>query len=214
MLTGHSDFIAQWALTDPSRIALSEVETGRTLRYGQLNERAWRLVHALAAQGVQPGDRVALIARNGIETFELVVACLRLGAAFTPLNWRLAVPELADIVDRCHPKALVYDQASREAAGALLETRQGTRGVALGEPDGVVVDTHVARLSTRLDLTREKTPEKIERDLMKLVPREDWTLFSHWLIWHGRRRCSARKPDCAGCEIKGLCPTGRQGAKA
>ncbi|MCA9545345.1 MAG: AMP-binding protein, partial [Myxococcales bacterium] len=134
MLTGHSDFIAQWALTDPSRIALSEVETGRTLRYGQLNERAWRLVHALAAQGVQPGDRVALIARNGIETFELVVACLRLGAAFTPLNWRLAVPELADIVDRCHPKALVYDQASREAAGALLETRQGTRGVALGEP--------------------------------------------------------------------------------
>ena len=71
---------------------------------------------------------------------------------------------------------------------------------------GVVVDTHVARLSQRLGLTKESTPEKIEQDLMKLVPQEQWTLFSHWLIWHGRRRCSARKPDCAGCEIQALCP--------
>ena len=60
---------------------------------------------------------------------------------------------------------------------------------------GVVVDTHVARLSARLGLTAETNPEKVEQDLMKLVPREQWTLFSHWLIWHGRRRCSARKPD-------------------
>jgi endonuclease-3 len=71
---------------------------------------------------------------------------------------------------------------------------------------GVVVDTHVQRLSTRLGLTKETTPEKIETDLMKLIPQEDWTLFSHWLIWHGRRRCFARKPDCPGCEIRGLCP--------
>ena len=73
---------------------------------------------------------------------------------------------------------------------------------------GVVVDTHVGRLSLRLGLTREANPEKVEQDLMKLVPREQWTLFSHWLIWHGRRRCSARKPDCAACEIRALCPTG------
>jgi endonuclease-3 len=71
---------------------------------------------------------------------------------------------------------------------------------------GVVVDTHVARLSARLGLTWEKTPEKIEPALMKLVPQADWTLFSHWLIWHGRRRCFARKPDCAHCEIMELCP--------
>ena len=71
---------------------------------------------------------------------------------------------------------------------------------------GVVVDTHVRRLSERLGLTKETNPEKVEQDLMKLVPREQWTLFSHWLIWHGRRRCPARKPDCANCEVCRLCP--------
>jgi endonuclease-3 len=80
-------------------------------------------------------------------------------------------------------------------------------GNAFGINAGVVVDTHVARLSQRLGLTRETTPEKIERDLVKLVPQAEWTLFSHWLIWHGRRRCAARKPDCAGCEIARLCPS-------
>ena len=72
---------------------------------------------------------------------------------------------------------------------------------------GVVVDTHVGRLSERLGLTKETNPEKVEQDLMKLVPCEQWTLFSHWLIWHGRRRCSARKPDCANCEISEWCPS-------
>ena len=76
---------------------------------------------------------------------------------------------------------------------------------------GVVVDTHVARLSNRLGLTKQTTPEKIEKELMKLVPQPDWTMFSHWLIWHGRRRCSARKPDCAECELAALCP--RKGVK-
>jgi len=71
---------------------------------------------------------------------------------------------------------------------------------------GVVVDTHVARLSQRLGLTREKDPPKIEQQLMALVPQDEWTLFSHWLIWHGRRRCYARTPDCRHCEIRVLCP--------
>lgn len=71
---------------------------------------------------------------------------------------------------------------------------------------GVVVDTHVGRLSNRLGLTRQKTPQKIEQELMKLVPQADWTMFSHWLIWHGRRRCPARKPQCDGCELTELCP--------
>ena len=71
---------------------------------------------------------------------------------------------------------------------------------------GVVVDTHIGRLSHRLGLTAHRTPEKIEQDLMALVPQKKWTLFSHLLIWHGRRRCSARKPDCASCEVLKLCP--------
>ena len=71
---------------------------------------------------------------------------------------------------------------------------------------GVVVDTHVGRLSNRLGLTKQTSAEKVEQDLQKLVPREQWCLFSHLLIWHGRRRCAARSPDCAGCEIAVLCP--------
>jgi endonuclease-3 len=79
----------------------------------------------------------------------------------------------------------------------------------LGEPQGIVVDTHVRRLSQRLGLTREDDPVKIERDLQRLVPREDWGLFPHLLIWHGRRVCLARAPQCTECVINDLCPSSR-----
>jgi len=91
-------------------------------------------------------------------------------------------------------------------AGAGRKTANVVLGNAFGINVGVVVDTHVARLAQRLGLTRETTPEKIEQELMKLVAQTQWTLFSHWLIWHGRRRCDARKPDCAACELRELCP--------
>ena len=91
--------------------------------------------------------------------------------------------------------------------GVGRKTANVVLGNAFGKNEGVVVDTHVSRLSQRLGLTKQTTPEKIELDLIKLIPRERWTDFSHWLIWHGRRRCFARKPDCAGCEIQDLCPS-------
>jgi len=91
--------------------------------------------------------------------------------------------------------------------GVGRKTANVILGNAFGINVGVVVDTHISRLSQRLGLTKQTDPEKIERDLMPLVPREHWTLFSHWLIWHGRRRCGARKPDCAECEIAKLCPS-------
>lgn len=91
-------------------------------------------------------------------------------------------------------------------AGVGRKTANVVLGNAFGINVGVVVDTHVQRLTARLGLTRETTPEKIEQDMMRLVPREQWAVFSHWLIWHGRRRCDARKPDCAQCEIAKLCP--------
>ncbi len=93
-----------------------------------------------------------------------------------------------------------------QLGGVGRKTANVVLGNAFGVNCGVVVDTHVARLSQRLGLTKEKAPEKIEQELMKLLPQEQWTMLSHWLIWHGRRRCSARSPDCAGCEIKALCP--------
>ena len=91
-------------------------------------------------------------------------------------------------------------------AGVGRKTANVVLGNAFGINVGVVVDTHVQRLSGRLGITRTATPEKIEQELMKLIPREQWALFSHWLIWHGRRRCDARKPDCAHCELAKLCP--------
>ena len=90
--------------------------------------------------------------------------------------------------------------------GVGRKTANVVLGNAFNLAEGVVVDTHVGRLSRRLDLTRQHDPVKVEQALVKIVPRGDWTLFSHLLIWHGRRRCSARKPDCAHCEIQNLCP--------
>ncbi|MGH3063642.1 MAG: endonuclease III [Gaiellaceae bacterium] len=79
----------------------------------------------------------------------------------------------------------------------------------LGEAQGVVVDTHVRRLSQRLGLTKQEDPVKIERDLQKLVPHEYWGIFPHLLIWHGRRVCDARKPRCEACVLNDLCPSTR-----
>ncbi|HEX9350017.1 MAG TPA: endonuclease III [Gaiellaceae bacterium] len=79
----------------------------------------------------------------------------------------------------------------------------------LGEPQGIVVDTHVRRLSQRLGLTKHEDPVKIERNLMRLVPRPDWGRFPHLLIWHGRRVCLARRPRCEDCGLCDLCPSSR-----
>ena len=79
----------------------------------------------------------------------------------------------------------------------------------LGDPQGIVVDTHVRRLAQRLGLTRQEDPVKIERDLMRLVPRQRWGLFPHLLIWHGRRVCIARAPRCEDCVLNPLCPASR-----
>lgn len=91
-------------------------------------------------------------------------------------------------------------------AGVGRKTANVVLGNAFGINVGVVVDTHVKRLCNRLGLVKGTDAVKIEQELMKLVPQNDWTLFSHWLIWHGRRRCDARKPDCANCEMQKLCP--------
>ncbi len=91
--------------------------------------------------------------------------------------------------------------------GVGRKTANVVLGDAFNAPQGVVVDTHVQRLSRRLGLSKHHGPEKIESDLMRLVPRHQWAVISHWLIWHGRRRCGARKPDCANCELAFLCPS-------
>lgn len=97
-----------------------------------------------------------------------------------------------------------------EALSALPGAGRKTANVVLGNAfdknEGVVVDTHVGRLSQRLGLTTFTDPVRIEKDLIKLFPSDFWTLLSHWLIFHGRRRCAARKPDCPNCELRDICP--------
>jgi endonuclease-3 len=89
--------------------------------------------------------------------------------------------------------------------GVARKTGNVVLGTAYGIASGVVVDTHVIRLSNRLDLTRNQEPKKIEEDLMKILPQNKWIQFSHQLIWHGRRVCFARKPKCMDCNLEKLC---------
>lgn len=97
---------------------------------------------------------------------------------------------------------LTLDGVARKTANVVL-------GNAFGIASGIVVDTHVSRVSQRLALTAETTPEKIEKDLQQIIPERDWIMFPHRLIFHGRRICQARKPKCAECAIENLCPSSR-----
>jgi endonuclease-3 len=108
------------------------------------------------------------------------------------------VEEYGGEVPRTMEQLLTLPGAARKTANVVL-------GTAFGIASGVVVDTHVARLSARLDLSGNTDPRKIEQDLMKIIPQEKWILFSHQLIWHGRKVCQARKPRCAECNLERLC---------
>ena len=113
------------------------------------------------------------------------------------------VEEHGGEVPRTMPELVALPGVGRKTANVVL-------GNAFGIDEGVVVDTHVRRVSNRLGLTEEQDPEKIERDLMAVVPRKDWTVFSHLLIFHGRRVCKARKPDCPNCPLNDVCPSVRE----
>ncbi len=94
-----------------------------------------------------------------------------------------------------------------ELPGVARKTANVVLGTAMGKNEGIVVDTHVARVAQRLGLTQETDPAKIEQDLMRLLPREQWTIFAHRMIWHGRRVCTAKNPDHENCLLAPLCPT-------
>lgn len=116
---------------------------------------------------------------------------------------RMLVEEHDGEVPRTMEELVRLPGVGRKTANVVL-------GNAFGVDEGVVVDTHVRRLSNRLGLSRERDPEKIERDLLRIVPESERTLFSHLLIFHGRRVCKARKPDCPGCVLNHVCPSARE----
>ena len=114
---------------------------------------------------------------------------------------RVLLEEFDGVVPRTLDELLRLPGVARKTANVVAAE--------LGNPQGVVVDTHVRRLSQRLGLTREEDPVRIERDLARLVPRADWGRFPHLLIWHGRRVCMARRPLCHACVLADLCPASR-----
>jgi endonuclease III len=113
------------------------------------------------------------------------------------------VEEHAGEVPRTMSELVALPGVGRKTANVVL-------GNAFGTNEGIVVDTHVRRVSGRLGLTESSDPVKIEQELMRPVPEEDWTIFSHLLILHGRRTCKARKPDCPNCILNDICPSARE----
>jgi endonuclease-3 len=111
---------------------------------------------------------------------------------------KMIVEEFHGVVPKTMDQLLTLPGVARKTANVVL-------GCAYGIASGVVVDTHVHRLSQRLDLTTNEDPKKIELDLMKIIPQDRWILFSHQLIWHGRRICVARKPRCIDCNLEKIC---------
>ncbi|MGB2645718.1 MAG: endonuclease III [Candidatus Acidiferrum sp.] len=101
-------------------------------------------------------------------------------------------------VPRTMEEMLTLPGAARKTANVVL-------GTAYGIASGIAVDTHVIRISNRLELTRNEDPKRIEQDLMKIIPEDKWILFSHQIIWHGRRVCFARKPNCMACNLEKIC---------
>ncbi len=114
---------------------------------------------------------------------------------------RVLLEEFDGVVPRTLDELLRLPGVARKTANVVVAE--------LGNPQGIVVDTHVRRLSQRLGLTRQEDPVKIERELVKRVPRADWGRFPHLLIWHGRRVCIARRPLCEECVLVDLCPATR-----
>ena len=113
---------------------------------------------------------------------------------------KILVEEFDDEVPQSMAELLKLPGVARKTANVVL-------GVAYGKAEGVVVDTHVSRLSHRLKLTKQKDAGKIEKDLMEIVPRKNWIEFAHLLIFHGRRICKARRPLCEQCVVEELCPS-------
>lgn len=171
-----------------------------TILSAQCTDRRVNLVPpALFARCRTAADYAALSLAE-LETLLRSINFYRSKAAAIRGSAQILVEKHRGEVPRSLPDLVTLPGVGRKTANVVL-------GNAFQLAVGVVVDTHVSRLSRRLGLTRETDPVKIESGLMKLFPRSEWTLLSHWLIFHGRRRCFARRPDCLNCELRDLCPS-------
>ncbi|MGZ8782318.1 MAG: endonuclease III [Gaiellaceae bacterium] len=159
-----------------------------------------RVTKTLFRKYSRPEDYLA-VPREELERDVYATGFFRQKAKSIQGAMHVLLDEFGGVVPRTIDELLRLPGVARKTANVVAAE--------LGNPQGVVVDTHVRRLSQRLGLTRQEDPVKIERDLVKLVPREDWGRFPHLLIWHGRRVCDARRPRCEDCVLVPLCPSSR-----
>ena len=148
----------------------------------------------------RPEDYLA-VAQEELERDIFATGFYRQKARSLRGTMQMLLEEFGGEVPRTLPELVRLPGVARKTANVVAAE--------LGNPQGIVVDTHVRRLSQRLRFTKEEDPVKIERDLVRLVPREDWGRLPHLLIWHGRRVCIARRPLCEDCVVNDLCPASR-----
>jgi endonuclease III len=159
-----------------------------------------RVTERLFAKYRRPGDYLA-VPQEELELDIFATGFFRQKARSLRGTMRMLIDDFGGEVPRTLEELIRLPGVARKTANVVAAE--------LGDPQGIVVDTHVRRLAQRLGLTRQDDPVKIERDLMRLVPREHWGVFPHLLIWHGRRVCDARRPACERCVVNDLCPSSR-----
>jgi endonuclease-3 len=195
LLAEHADAAIALKFRSPLELLVSVMLSAQTT-----DVNVNRVTERLFEKYRRPEDYLA-VPQEELERDIFATGFFRQKARSLRGTMRMLVEEFDGQVPRRMEELLRLPGVARKTANVVAAE--------LGEPQGIVVDTHVRRLSQRLGLTRQEDPVKIERDLIKLVPRADWGRFPHLLIWHGRRICLARVPRCEACVVNDLCPSSR-----
>jgi endonuclease III len=191
----HADAAIALKFTNPLELLVSVMLSAQTT-----DVNVNRVTPALFAKYRRPEDYLA-VSPEELERDIYTTGFFRQKAKSLRGTMHMLLEEFDGEVPKSIDKLVRLPGVARKTANVVAAE--------LGTPQGIVVDTHVRRLSQRLGFTRQEDPVKIERDLIKLVPREDWGRFPHLLIWHGRRICDARRPLCERCVVNDLCPSSR-----
>ena len=191
----HADAAIALTFRNPLELLISVMLSAQTT-----DVNVNRVTEKLFVKYSKPEDYLA-VPQEELERDIFATGFYRQKARSLRGTMRLLLDEFGGEVPRTMDELLRLPGVARKTANVV--------SAELGQPQGVVVDTHVRRLSQRLGFTKEEDPVKIERDLVRLVPREDWGRFPHLMIWHGRRVCDARRPRCEDCPVNDLCPSSR-----
>ena len=191
----HEDATIALKFTNPLELLVAVMLSAQTT-----DVNVNRVTPALFAKYRRPEDYVA-VPQETLERDIYTTGFFRQKAKSLRGTMKMLIEDFGGEVPRSIEELVRLPGVARKTANVVAAE--------LGNPQGIVVDTHVRRLSQRLGFTKQEDPVKIERDLIKLVRREDWRRFPHLLIWHGRRICDARRPLCERCVINDLCPSSR-----